>query len=171
MKQSGGDVRIRSRVGKGTRVEVLLPCTAEQPTESAPPESAVAPRRRREETILVAEDEPIVAGLVRAVLSQEGYRVVVARNGAEALELAGAEEGGFDLLLTDVIMPVMSGPELVKQLREREPALPVLFMSGYTEDILVEHGFRIEEVDLLRKPFSRVQLLTRVRQFLEARAG
>ncbi len=162
-------MRIESRVGEGTVVEVLLPCTGEPLPESAPPESHAVPQRRGEETILVAEDEPIVAGLVRGVLSQEGYTVVVARNGVEALELAGEKGSRFDLVLTDVIMPSMSGPELVKRLHERQPGLPVLFMSGYTEDILAEHDFRIEEIDLLRKPFSREQLLTRVRRFLQER--
>jgi PAS domain S-box-containing protein len=169
VKQSGGDVRIQSRVGEGTCVDVLLPHTEEQPAESAPALDAGTLRPRGKGTILVAEDEPIVADLVREVLSQEGYAVVVARSGAEALQLAGESGSGFSLLLTDVIMPAMSGPELVKRLRQRQPALPVLFTSGYTEDALAKHGFRIEEVDLLRKPFSREQLLDRVRQFLEAR--
>jgi PAS domain S-box-containing protein len=169
VKQSGGDVRIHSRPGEGTRVEVLLPCTGERPPQpAAPPEPAPQPTET-EGSILVAEDEPIVAGLVRAVLSQVGYSVTLAANGAEALELAESEPGGFDLLLTDVIMPTMSGPELVRRLHERRPELRVLFMSGYTEDVLVEHGFRIEEVDMLRKPFSREQLLSRVRQLLESR--
>jgi PAS domain S-box-containing protein len=166
VKQSGGDVRISSRVNAGTTVEVLLPWTDEHPAldaRSAPPRAA---RHHGEGTVLVAEDEPAVAGLIRRVLLQQGYRVREACNGAEALKLAEKERFRFDLLLTDVVMPVMSGPELVRRLRETRPDLPVLFMSGYTDDALAEHGFKMEDVDLLRKPFSPAQLVARVREFL-----
>jgi CheY-like chemotaxis protein len=118
------------------------------------------------ETILVAEDDAAVAGLIRDVLQGEGYEVLEARNGAEALRLTENEARQVDLLLTDVVMPVMSGPELASRVRKDRPDLPVLFMSGYTDDDIAEHGFRLEEVELLRKPFTPTQLVARLRASL-----
>jgi signal transduction histidine kinase/ActR/RegA family two-component response regulator len=169
VKQSGGDVRISSEVDQGTAVELLLPRTDEAPAAVSHPADKHAPARRGEGTILVAEDEPVVAELVQELLNRQGYRVRRACNGREALELARAEGFEFDLLLTDVIMPGMSGPELVRQLTRERPELPVLFLSGYTDDALSDHGFRMEEVDLLRKPFAPDELLARVERALGGR--
>lgn len=171
VKQSGGEVRIISEVGEGTSVEVFLPLTSERAPVEEPrprkPAASSAPRERFEETVLLVEDDRAVAGLVRNVLLREGYRVLEAQNGAEALQLVGNTGLRLDLLLTDVVMPVMSGPELVARLAEKRPELPVLFVSGYTDDALAEHGFRIGEVELLRKPFSPRLLTERVRERID----
>jgi len=115
-------------------------------------------------TVLVVEDEPVVAGLVKQALESEGYQVLLAHNGAAALRLFRKGGDEVDLILTDVYMPVMNGPELVTHVQENRPELPVLFMSGYTDDALSRHGISIEEASLLRKPFSTAQLVDKVRQ-------
>lgn len=169
VKQSGGDVRISSRVGVGTTVEVFLPLTDERPppTSTAPPRApSEEPHARFDETVLVVEDDTAVAGLIRNVLVRKGYKVLEARNGLEALQLAVDETLRLDLLVTDVVMPVMSGPELVARLGKKRPTLAVLFVSGYTDDALAEHGFQPADVDLLRKPFTAGQLAERVRERL-----
>ena len=121
---------------------------------------------RREGHILVVEDEPIVARLTREVLSGAGYRISERRNGKEALELLRRQE--FDLVLSDVIMSEMSGPEMVKELQASGRSQRVLFMSGYMDDRLVAHGFDPESVPLLRKPFTASDLLESVRVALES---
>jgi CheY-like chemotaxis protein len=169
VKQSGGDVRISSKVGAGTTVEVFLPLTDERPPPGSPPPPQTPsgdPQARFDETVLVVEDDNAVAGLIRNVLFRNGYKVMEARNGFEALQLAGDERLRIDLLVTDVVMPVMSGPELVARLGKMRPTLPVLFVSGYTDDALAEHGFQPADVDMLRKPFSARQLAERVRERL-----
>jgi PAS domain S-box-containing protein len=121
------------------------------------------------ERILVVEDDEAAGRLVTKTLEMEGYQVVVAHNGKEALALSEQSGWAFDMVLTDVIMPAMNGPELVAKLRRKIPHLAALFMSGYTDAVLERQGFSIEDVDLLRKPFSPSRLLGRVRTFLRRR--
>ncbi len=121
-------------------------------------------RERKSGTVLVVEDEPVVAALVKQALESEGYLVLEARNGAAALRLFRKDGKDVDLILTDVIMPVMNGPELVTRILENRPDLPALFMSGYADDFLDRYGFALDEMSLLRKPFSTAQLVDRVRQ-------
>ena len=103
----------------------------------------------------MVEDDAAAGRLISKALEREGYQVMVAPNGQEALALAEQNDWGFDMVLTDVIMPVMNGPELVAKLRRGTcPELSALFMSGYTDDVLARQGFSIEDVDLIRKPFS-----------------
>jgi PAS domain S-box-containing protein len=163
VKQSGGDLRMTTVPGEGTALELLLP----ECTELAAEDELLPDRKTRAPgagTVLVVEDEPAVAGLVKQALESEGYQVMEARNGAAALRLFRKDGGDVDLILTDVVMPIMSGPELVAQILDNRPDLPALFMSGYTDDILTRHGFSIADVHLLRKPFSSAQLVDKVRQ-------
>ena len=163
VKQSGGDLRMTTGPGEGTALELLLPeCTELAAEDELLPERK--PRAPGAGTVLVVEDEPAVAGLVRQALESEGYQVLEARNGAAALRLFRKDGDDVDLILTDVVMPIMSGPELVAQILDNRPDLPALFMSGYTDDILNHHGFSIADVHLLRKPFSSAQLVDKVRQ-------
>ena len=162
VKQSGGDVRISSRLEEGTTVEVVLPCTDERPSRPVDPVSVEETDGERSGRMLIVEDEPMVAELVRRVLQADGYEVQQASNGGEALDLANSAERPFDLVITDVIMPVMSGPELVQFLRRERPEQGVLFMSGYPDDALARQGCDIEAVDLLREPFTPTALRRRV---------
>ncbi|MCK9997354.1 MAG: response regulator [Candidatus Krumholzibacteria bacterium] len=171
IKQSGGDVRIVSHKGHGTTLEILLPESTEPLSGTRAPESDSKSGTLGNEFILVVEDDEAAARLITRALEREGYRVMVAHNGDDALTLAEQNSWSFDMVLTDVIMPVMSGPVLVARLRQRMPDIPALFMSGYTDDVLERQGFSIEDVDLIRKPFSPDRLLSRVRTFLWRRSS
>jgi two-component system cell cycle sensor histidine kinase/response regulator CckA len=167
-KQSGGDVTVQSEPGQGTQFRIFLPVTNEplEPlTGGQATESEVSPGGT--ETVLVVEDEPSVGSLIESVLTGKGYKVLRAANGEEALDLVATCELDFDLLLTDVVMPRMGGPELAKELRRSRPELKVLFASGYTDNALTKRGALDEGVDLLQKPFSPPLLLRRVREALD----
>jgi PAS domain S-box-containing protein len=169
VKQSGGDVRIVSHEGHGTTLEILLPESMQPLAESSVPEVDTNESSPGGERILVVEDDDAAGRLVTKALVRDGYQVMVARNGEEALALSEQSGWSVDMVLTDVIMPVMNGPELVAKLRHNMPQLSALFMSGYTDDVLERQGFSIEDVDLIRKPFSPARLLSRVRTFLRRR--
>jgi PAS domain S-box-containing protein len=164
--RAGGKVTARSEPGRGATFEVVLPLDGEELDEVSTPSAPTGEPARREGHILVVEDEPIVARLTREVLGAAGYRISERRNGKEALELLRRQE--FDLVLSDVIMSEMSGPEMVKELQASGRSQRVLFMSGYTDDRLVAHGFDPENVPLLRKPFTASALLESVRVALES---
>jgi two-component system cell cycle sensor histidine kinase/response regulator CckA len=166
VKQSGGDVRIVSHEGRGTTLEILLPESDEPFSSAGTPDVESVAGVPGGERILVVEDDLAAGSLISKALEREGYRVLVAQNGEEALSLAEQDGWGFDLVLTDVIMPVMNGPELVAKLLQKMPGLSALFMSGYTDDVLERQGLSIEDVDLIRKPFSPGRLVGRVRTFL-----
>ena len=169
IKQSGGDVRIVSHEGHGTTLEILLPESTEplSSTGSGEPETPSGPSGS--ERILVVEDDEAAGRLITKALEKEGYQVEIAHSGEEAIALAEEQAWAFDMVLTDVIMPVMNGPELVARLRLEIPDLNALFMSGYTDDVLERQGFSLEDVDLIRKPFSPGRLISRVRTFLRRR--
>ena len=125
------------------------------------------PESPESETILVADDEPLVLDLARTILRRGGYRVLAAQNGAEALELFfGSQQ--VDLVLTDVVMPSMSGPQLVHRIRERKADVRCIFMSGYTSEQIKEKGAGDPGCDYLRKPFTPAMLLSMVRRQLAA---
>ncbi len=171
IKQSGGDVRIVSHKGHGTTLEILLPESSDPLSGTLAPESESKSGSPGNEFILVVEDDAAAARLITRTLEREGYRVMAAHNGDDALALAEQNSWLFDMVLTDVIMPVMNGPVLVARLRREMPDLPALFMSGYTDDVLERQGFSIEDVDLIRKPFSPDRLLSRVHTFLWRRSS
>ncbi|MBI3200197.1 MAG: response regulator [Myxococcales bacterium] len=167
-KQSGGGLRIDSVLGRGTTVKVYLPLRDDEPLSQDAPRVA-RQSRGGSERVLVAEDDAIVAGVVVRVLEAQGYTVQLASDGADALDRFLATPDGFDLLLSDVIMPRMSGPDLVREIRARGGGgLGVLLMSGYTRDNLSEAA-DLGEVDLLEKPFSASELVARVRDSLDRR--
>lgn len=121
-------------------------------------------------TILVVEDEDAVRALVQEILADGGYRILEARNGAEGLEIARQHDGPIHLVVTDVLMPELSGPELVRRLRRERPGVPVLFISGYVGN----HALRDDTAGaaaFLRKPFNTVDLARTVRDMLEGRGG
>src|SRR5207344_1001495 len=151
--------------GRGTAFEIYLPAVpaAEEVKETAAP---VSGSLHGHETILLAEDEPAVRKLVRDALEQLGYTVLTAADGYEAMRILEVHPGAVHLLLTDVIMPLMSGPELVKRVRSVKPATKVVYMSGYTDDTLAFHGFSQQNNGFIQKPFNAAVLADKIRKVL-----
>jgi CheY-like chemotaxis protein len=168
VNQAGGHIDVYSEPGMGTRVSVLLPAT-DQP-ERVEKVAPSTPPVRANETVLVVEDSDDMREITGRILTQNGYQVMVAPNGADALEMARDYAGHIDLLLTDVIMPRMQGSELAPLLVQSRPDLRVLYMSGFAHTALGAAGTLSPEVALLDKPFTEPTLLARVRQVLEAKA-
>ncbi len=165
IKQSGGTVAVDSQVGRGSVFEAYVPVSDEPLTEERPP-ARNAPDRQGGALILVAEDERAVRHVVVSVLERAGYRVLEASDPRFALMLAREHEGPIDLLLTDVVMPRMSGPELAQQLSAERPGLRVLFMSGYADEPMVRRGLLDSGVHFLPKPVTPDQLLSAVTRAL-----
>ena len=165
MEQSGGFIRVESEPGRGTRFEVHLPASESAPGEPAPLPADVGGGR---ETVMLVEDEQVVREVVRQMLERQGYEVLVASDGVEALALAEQHEGQIDVLATDVVMPRMSGRELADRLLPLRPGLRVLFMSGYTEDPAVWEGLE-ERKAFLQKPFTASDLSASLRGLLAGR--
>jgi len=166
VKQSGGYIWVESTPGKGTTFQIFLP-RVEEKVRPETPVSTAAPSRGRE-TILLVEDEDVVRELARETLQERGYNVLEARHPGEALLVAEQQgENGFDLLLTDVVMPHMSGPQLAQRLEEKGRKVPVLYMSGYPDDAMLRHGVMTSEYSFLQKPFTPEMLARRVREKLD----
>ena len=168
VKQSGGFIWVYSELGRGTTFKVYLPRVDE--AVSAPSAPASPQSLHGAETILLAEDAAPVRSVAREVLRRHGYRVLTAADGRTALELADTHPGTIDLLITDVIMPELSGRQLADRLVERLPQLKVLFVSGYTDDAIVRHGILEPGIAFLQKPFSPESLARKVREVLDAQA-
>ncbi len=166
VKQSGGYVSVYSEPGHGTTFKIYLP-RVDQMAESLIPANVKVVPPSGHETVLVVEDDNELRALAVTVLQEKGYNVLSASNGAMALEFAQQFPGEISLLLTDVIMPGMSGPELVTEIQKRRPGMKALFMSGYAKNLIVEEGVLSKESAMLTKPFSSVELLMKVRSVLE----
>ncbi len=163
VRDAGGTVTISSKLGQGTSVEVLLPIVDEAALDADQPITAMAEPLAAPENrgrILVVEDESQVARFVERVLDKRGYEVWKSSNASDALRLLEAKQP--DLVLVDVILKGMSGPRFVDELRKSGMSLPVLFMSGYTDDRLTKYGLDPASVPLIRKPFRPQQLITTV---------
>jgi PAS domain S-box-containing protein len=168
-QQNRGFVEIYSEEGIGTTVKMYLPLQTET-AQAELPRPSVPPEMLGKETILLVEDEEVVRQLSERMLNEWGYDVLTAANGGEALLKVEKATKPIDLLLTDVIMPHMDGKELYQRLRRVQPDLKVLFMSGYTADIIAEHGIWDQDTPFLQKPFSIKSLAKAVRGALD-RAG
>jgi PAS domain S-box-containing protein len=165
VKQSGGNIWVYSEVGHGTTFKIYLPLIDEAP--STEPPVAAQQIAKGSETILMVEDEGALRELIREILEHDGYKVVVARDGRDALSISAQFEGAIDLLITDVVMPEVSGRELAERLTENYAKVKVLFMSGYTDDAVVRHGVLEEGAYFLQKPFTPDALLRKVREILD----
>jgi len=170
VQQSGGHIEVSSEPGRGASFKVYLPVTEE--TYAAQPkmvDSSISPQGK--ETVLLAEDEPLVRSMVATVLRNQGYMVLEASNGEEALRMVQKHGGeGIELLLTDVVMPQMGGPELAEQLRATHPGIKVLFTSGYVGDSVSEHGNLPTGTEFLAKPYMPDALAVKVREVLDQQA-
>ncbi len=169
IKQSGGYIWVYSESGKGTTFKIYLPRVPER-TES-PAVVSTAESVATEpgtETILLVEDETNLRYLARQFLEKQGYRVIEAADGAVAMQIAVAHEGMIHLLLTDVIMPGMNGRELAQRISEIRPNTKVLYMSGYTENVIGHNGTLDAGVRLLQKPFTLRELKSKVREVLDS---
>ncbi len=165
VRQSGGDVTLESAVGAGSTFRIYLPRVAEPVERVAAP--AVSVPAAGSETVLLAEDEQLVRVLARKVLEQAGYTVLVAAGGAEALEIARRHDGPIHLLLTDVVMPEMSGRELMHRITQVRPDTRVLYMSGYADEAIAHHGVLDPGTAFMQKPFTPGTLATKVRAVLD----
>jgi len=165
VKQSGGNIWVYSEPGRGTTFKIYLPRVDAPLTDHRPPPSNISARGT--ETILLVEDEASVRAAGERILVAAGYRVITAANGVEALRVAETLDERIDLLLTDVVMPAMSGRDLSERLKLRHPTLRVLFASGYTDEAIVHHGVLEPGTHFLGKPFSGAALTHKVRKVLD----
>jgi DNA-binding response OmpR family regulator len=157
---------VYSELGKGTTFKIYLPVAAGETEAPLPATDAHA--LRGTETVLVVEDQPDVRGLIEKTLSRHGYTVLTATNGLEATAIAQAHKGPIHVILTDVILPGASGREIAKQVVATRPSLRVLYMSGYTDDAIVQHGILGPGLAFIQKPFSGEALARRIREVLAA---
>jgi CheY-like chemotaxis protein len=165
IQRSGGSVSVDSELGTGTSFNVYFPRVDAPETVVEAPARVPRPRARGE-TVLVVDDAEGLRKLTRRLLERQGYTVLVAGNADEALQLFEGN-GSIDVLLTDVVMPGASGPELTRQLLERRPALKVIFMSGYTEEAIVRHGVLNAGIAFLHKPFTSEMLARKMSEVLD----
>ena len=166
VKQSGGFIWVYSELGRGTSFKIYLP-RVDQPVDRSGPVRAVAEAPRGTETVLLAEDEQDVREVAREFLESGGYKVIEARDGTDALKRIEKYDGAIDLLVTDMVMPGMTGQELTARLLERRPEIRVLYMSGYSERAAADSARGDSSMRLLAKPFSRWALLRAVHEILK----
>ena len=167
VKQSGGNVWVYSEVGRGTTFKIYLPRETRSTIPSRPVRAETTDLRGTE-TVLLVEDEEPVRALAAKVLRGLGYQVIEAKLGREAVALANDHGATIDLLLTDVVMPEYSGPDLAKKLADGRPHLRVLYMSGYTDEAIIHHGVLAANIAYLQKPFTPDVLAAKVREVLSS---
>lgn len=169
VRQNGGHIGVDSELGQGTTFRIYLPRTEETRMPIRAPSRDVSPRAiHGSETILMVEDEGAVRQLATHILKGHGYQVLCAGNGAEALRLSREHQGAIDLLVTDVVMPGMNGEQLARRLQSERPGLRVLFMSGYSDELMARYRVLDEDSAFLAKPFTLEALARKVRAVLDA---
>jgi CheY-like chemotaxis protein len=166
VSQSDGIIIVDSKPDEGSSFKVFLPAATDNFLRIIPNDPSEVPVDIV--TVLVVEDEPTVLNAIRHVLSQSGYIVLVSANAREARDIARKEKR-IDLLITDVVMPVMSGRELAIELVELFPDMKVLYISGYTDDVVLRHGISVGNVEFLQKPFTSNVLAHKVREVLNSK--
>ena len=165
--QSGGTIAVDSTPGKGTVFRIYLPEMDENAYVGREPKRQETGPALKGKKVIVAEDDAGLRKLMARILAEEGLQVKVAGNGEEALRLLQQNSGKPDLLITDVVMPGMSGGELAQAIRRRYPDIRVIYVSGYTDDVMLRFGIRTNEIDFLAKPFSREELIDRIRSQMD----
>ncbi len=165
VRQSGGGISVESEKGIGTTFTIFLPRV--EGKKSTPAKKTETSRVEGNETVLVVEDEKVVRRLAARIISSRGYLVLEASSGAEALELCNEYSEKIDLVLTDVVMPGMSGREFADELLKSRPEVKVLYMSGYTDDAIVKHGVLAPGTNFIAKPFRGVELVKKLRSVLD----
>ena len=171
VRQNGGSIFVYSESGRGTTFKIYLPQVQEQADAASVPAPAFVELPRGTETVLVVEDEPGVRAVILRTLREQGYIVLEARHGLEALHLGTQPLAKIHLLLTDVVMPQVSGREVAENLTRIHPEIRVLYMSGYTDDAVVRYGILAEGTDFLQKPFTPSMLAHKVREVLDNPRG
>jgi CheY-like chemotaxis protein len=170
VRQNQGRIHVSSEPGQGAIFDLYFPAVSENEGESERPASRL-PKTRSAATVLVVEDEPAVRELIRLTLEPLGYTVLEAADGYEALQLIEQRPTEIHLLLTDVIMPLMNGHELAVRLESIRPATKVLYMSGYTDEVLAFHGIAQPDIDFIQKPFTAPELAGKVEMMLSTNRG
>ncbi len=166
VKQNMGHIEVDSEEGVGTAFHVFLPRASDETADSGPAAIFRVDSLAGTERVLLVEDHMAVLDLTEEILVNNGYTVLTARDGVEGQELYEAHQGGIDLVITDVVMPRRSGSEMASGIQSLDPEMKILFISGYIDDILGEHGVLEEGVNFLSKPFTPTQILSKVRQVL-----
>jgi CheY-like chemotaxis protein len=165
VKQSGGFIWVYSEPGKGSTFKVYLPRTEDR-RDISDKEGPPVEDLRGGKTVLVVEDEESIRKLAIEILGEYGYEVLSAGDGEEALRIAAVHEGEISLLLTDVVMPRMGGPELFERLRQQRPGIKVLYVSGYTDNAIVHQGVLDPGIAFLQKPYAPTSLARKVKDVL-----
>jgi CheY-like chemotaxis protein len=165
VKQSGGDIWVYSERGRGTTFKLYLPCVDQAADTLHPELTRIKPSGT--ETVLLVEDEELVRQLAALVLREHGYEVLEATSGDDALRIAQQYEGGIHLLLSDVVMPQMSGKELADRIKSTRSDIRVLYTSGYTDDAVLHHGISDADLQFIQKPFTPNALANKVREVLD----
>jgi len=166
VKQSGGNIWVYSEVGKGTNIKIFLPRVLSATEETVVCKPRQLKQASGEQTILVVEDDNAVRSLVKRILESLGYKVITASNGGEAILTCEQYTHNIDLLLTDVIMPQMNGRELTERIHKISPGIRVLFMSGYTDNAIANHGVLEPGMNFIGKPFTAADLSEKVQEIL-----
>jgi two-component system cell cycle sensor histidine kinase/response regulator CckA len=167
--QNGGHVRIRSAPEMGTTVEMYFP-RVDKPVDAADSAASVPKSLKGSETVLLVEDQEVVRSLAARILRDQGYSVLEAGDGNQALEVSESHEGPIHLMVTDVVMPRMGGAEIAQRMAKSRPDTEIIYMSGYTDDEIVRHGVIDEGKTLIQKPFTRELLTLKVRMALDKAA-
>ncbi|NNK84058.1 MAG: response regulator, partial [Desulfobacterales bacterium] len=167
VKKHEGWINVESIPDEGTTFKMYLPTISAEPEQNRPPVLSPEKLNGNQERILLVEDEEVVRNILRELLSEKKYKVFPAANAQEALAIFEKEQGAFDLIFSDVVLPDLRGPKLVKQLLKQKPKIPVLFTSGYSEEksdreIINEFGY-----SYIKKPFTSYDMLKTVKEVLE----
>jgi CheY-like chemotaxis protein len=166
VKQNGGHIRLHSEPGQGATFKIYFP-RAEGVPEEESPARVVPADLGGGETVLVVEDEQVVRRISVGTFQRLGYRVLEAATGAEAIEVAGRQEGRIDAVVCDVVLPDMRGPEVTARLTDRNPDVRVLYVSGYAEDTIVHGGVLQEGINFLQKPYTPEAIARALRRLLD----